>query len=190
MPSAIRSGQNATSTSSPSSLDEPLDQRGDARVHGAAQDEELAVAEVVGDVRRSRPARASRSGLRCSSTGVPIDDDDVLGLATEAGSVVACEQTLRRGRVEHLGGPRLDEGHSPPVDLRDGVAVDVVEHDAQAAVGEGEPEREADVAATTDDDDVPRRVHQRPHRRRRMSRPLAPLMTSMPASETRFRTGR
>jgi hypothetical protein len=62
--------------------------RRDAGVDGAAEHEQLAVAEVGGQASSARGI-ARGSGLRCSSTGVPMTTTTFSASATTAGSVVA-----------------------------------------------------------------------------------------------------
>ena len=112
-PSAIRSGQNATSTGRPRSAKRLGNVRGGARVDGAPQDDERAVRAGAA---RSGPPLARRrviDGPRNSSTGVPITIDQRVGPADHrrvgrelrAGRSAAAtrEQLVRAGLAErHL----------------------------------------------------------------------------------------
>ena len=120
----------------PEPRDEPLDHRGDARVHGAAQHEQLAVDEARRRCRRSRAGTALRSGLRCSSIGVPIT------ITTCSASPITpgvARRPSSRSRRHDGAGPRgagLVERHGAVVDDGDRGLVHVVERDVETPARE------------------------------------------------------
>ena len=97
--------------------------------------------------------------MRCSSIGVPITTTTCsaspIGVPVERGPQPAGGER----RPQRLGGAGLVEGHFTRVDGVDGVGPHVVERDLEAAAGERQPERQADVATSTDDRDVVRLHH-------------------------------
>ena len=134
-------------------LDEPLDHGGDARVHGAAQHEELAVDEAAGDLGDRRLHRV-QVGVEVLVDRRADHDHDVLGVADRARIRGGAQSTRIHHRAQDVVGARLLEGHPRVVDRGDRVLVEVVERDAQSPVGEGEPQRETDMPAAPDDGDV------------------------------------
>ena len=127
LPSAIRSGQNATSTSSPrvgeQLLDAPRSRRGRRCCAAPAAGRRGSAAQRC----RAPAGTACGSGLRCSSTGVPIDHDHVLGRADVAGSVLAPSDPAASASSSALRGAVLEERQPPDVDPIDGRGVDVVD---------------------------------------------------------------
>ena len=126
-----------------------LDQGGDARVDGAAQDEELAVAEVVG-APRQRPGDRALVGVEVLVDRGADHDDDVLGGAHD-GRVGGGDQPLVRDRpFQHRLRTGLGERHAAVADLPHRGRVDVVDRDIRAPAGEGDRQRQPDVAAPAD----------------------------------------
>ena len=103
-PSAIRSGQNATSMDFAQPLDEALDHAGDPGEHRAAQDDDLAVDQLLGHASMALTT-AWGSGLRCSSTGVPMTTTTCSLAAIADGSAVAVSLPLARMRASTSGAP-------------------------------------------------------------------------------------
>ena len=97
---------------------------------------QLSVAKVRPTPRRRARGMAYGSGLRCSSTGVPIDDHDGLG-ARDDGRVGARVQTAlgQRGSQHRLRAV-LAERQLAGSHLLHGGLVDVVEADVATARGE------------------------------------------------------
>ena len=75
----MRSGQNETSIVRSGAGDQLLDHRGHARVHRAAQDDVLAVAELI-EQALDREAHELRVGVEVLVDRGPDDEHDVLGL--------------------------------------------------------------------------------------------------------------
>ena len=93
--------------------DTALDQRSHPWVHSAAKDQELAGAQM----RRKRLHGGRHrlgSGLRCSSTGVPITTTMCSALETIAGSVVGTRRELGDDALEHLAAHQVRRTASPP----------------------------------------------------------------------------
>ena len=113
LPSAMRSGQNATSMSMPSAGDHLFDQRGHPGVDGAAQDEDLPVAQVAG---------AAAQGVR-------------------DGGLVRVEVLVHRGADDHdhvLGGAhdgRVGGRFQPPGGAR------LAQRPGRPGLGERQPRR-------------------------------------------------
>ena len=95
---------------------------------------------------------AWRSGLRCSSIGVPITTT-TCSASPMTSATWSPGGDPKRAPPAAPRGPGLVEGHRAAVDHRHRLLVDVVERDVEAAAGEREPERQADVAAAADDRD-------------------------------------
>ena len=87
---------------------------------------------------------------------MPIDDHDVLGRADRGGVGGGPDPARAQGPGEHVGRAGLVEGHLAGVDGRDRPLVEVVERHPQPTLGEGQTERQADVAAAADDHDIER----------------------------------
>jgi hypothetical protein len=131
-----------------------LDQRGDARVDGAAEHDHLATAtEVIGKL-RDRPDHRVGVGVEVLVHGCSDDHHHVLGGTDHAG-------LHRRGK--HRGGAELGEGRlgallvegePAGVDEVDGALVGVEEHNAHPAPAQRDAERQADVTTAADDDNV------------------------------------
>ena len=87
-------------------------------------------------------------------------DDDVLGAPDRVGVERGLQdRPAASAAAQHLGGAGLDERHLARVHRVDRVGAHVVERDLEAAVGEREPERQADAAASAHDGDVVRLHH-------------------------------
>ena len=134
-------------------LDQPLHHRGDTGIDGAAQHEELAVAQVARDL-VDRPVDRAQVGVVVLVDRRADDDDDVLGLRHRGGVEGGGEEPGLACGGEDLGRARFDEGHLTRVHRLDGFGAHVVERDVQTASGEGEPQREPDTPATPHDGDV------------------------------------
>ena len=158
-PSAIRSGQKATSTPAAAGLQVLGHVAGRAGIDGAAQDDERAVRRC-GAIWSTAFSNTVIDGPRNSSTGVPITttrlvgplDDRAVGAESRAGRSA-------RTLAEELVGAGLEERHLARGDPVERGLADVVDADAQAGVGEGEAQGEADVAGAAEDDDVEIRRH-------------------------------
>ena len=141
--------------------EQPLDQRGDARVHRAAQHEELAVAEVVDAAPRSACGHGVGIGVEVLVDRRADDDDDVLGVADDrrvGGGRRAGPAASASASSSSAPGSR--NGIVPALTCSTAVGFDVVERDTdRPRVGEGEAERQADVAAATHHDHVERPLH-------------------------------
>ena len=151
-PSAIRSGQKARST--PSAGD--ATSRSTRRV--TPGNTVLRSTSSWPGLNRSasRPTirgTASGSGLRYWSTGVPTTTTTCSARDTERGSL---SQTSRPGKCvgQRLLDAGLEERRLTARDPRHRVDVDVVHAHGEPARGEGDREREADVARTADHADV------------------------------------
>ena len=142
----------------PEPRDQPLDDRGDTRVDGAAEHEELTVAEMRGDL-VDGTVDGTQVGVVVLVDRRADHDHDVLGVGDRSRVEGGGEEAVVAGRGEHLGRARLDEGHPTRVHGVHGVVADVVERDVQPATGEGKPQWEPDAAAPPDDRDVERLRH-------------------------------
>ena len=172
----MRSGQNDTSMSRLAGDEHLLDHRGDARVHGAAQDEVLPVAELVEQTFDREPhelrvgvevlvdRRADHAARRARPPTRP------------SGRSVASSRSVAMSRSSISSASRSENGILPARHPVDRVRVEVVERDRQAGVGEHQPERKPDVAAAADDHYVPRK--RRAHVRLPMSR--RPVLVGSP----------
>ena len=83
------------------------------------------------------------------------DQDEELAIAHEGGRVADDEVASGDHAGEHLVRSLLEERHAPAADELDRALVDVEDRYAEAALGEHDRERQADVAAAADDADVP-----------------------------------
>jgi hypothetical protein len=133
--------------------DQLLHQRGDPRVDGAAQHQQLPVHQVLG-----APAQRPRDGAR---VGVLVlvhrgaeHHHNVLGPADRGRVGGGREEAVGDHPLQHRRRPRLLERHGGVVDQLHGAVADVVEQHRGAAVGERQAEREADVPAAADEDHV------------------------------------
>ena len=100
--------------------------------------------------RRTAPG----SGLRCSSTGVPITTTTCSAwLDHRSGRWWRRSRPWPSTRASTSSAPGSKNGILPP-DRVDGGGVDVVGGDRAGRVGEGEAERQPDVPASADDDDI------------------------------------
>ena len=126
---------------------------GRARVDGAAQDDEGAVAEVrrdlVDGLLEDRHRRAEELVDRRAD-----DDDELLGPFDHRAVRAEAEPAGREDLAQQLVGAVLHERHLAGGDPVEGRLVRVVDADAQAGLGEGEAQGQADVAAAAEDDDV------------------------------------
>ena len=147
--------------------DQLLDHRGDARVHGAAQDDVLAVAELVEQPLHRAPHEL-RVGVEVLVDRGAHDEHDVLGFRHRVGVDRGVEEIRRDHPLEHRVGVALPERHLARAHRVDRVRVEVVERDGDTGIGEHETERESHVAATADDDNISRkrRAHFGPFPRR------------------------
>ena len=94
------------------------------------------------------------SGLRCSSTGVPITTTTFSAVPTIDGSAEATRRPSATARSSTGAGARLVERHAAVAHLRDRVRINVINGDVRAPVGEGNRQREPDVAASADDHNI------------------------------------
>ena len=82
------------------------------------------------------------------------DDHEVVGPLDQVARRAECQTAGRQDLAQELVGAGLEERHlagGDPVERR---LVGVVDPDAQARLGEGEAQRQADVAAAAEHDDV------------------------------------
>ena len=152
LPSAMRSGQNATSMSRPRS---PTKRSTNAVTPGYTvlrSTSSWPSCSDGGDVGDRRRHRVEIRVEVLVDRGAD-DDDHVFHVADHVGRRARAQEPRRDQRGEQLRRTRLVEGHDAVVDQRDRALGDVVEHDLEPAAGEGEPERQADVPAPPDDRD-------------------------------------
>jgi len=161
LPSAIRSGQNATSMLTP-------------RAAIIFSTRAVTPGKTVERRMRSWPSRSQGaqpprargiavwSGLRCSSTGGAEDDDDVLGGGDGGGVGGGGQAAVGDGGGQDGAGAGLVEGQPPGVDEVDGGLADVVDDDPGAAAGERDRQRQAHVPASPDHHHVPPEPRLRP----------------------------
>ena len=110
-PSAMRSGQKATSTALPSRSMRRSTIAGDAGEHRAAQDQELAVVQVVGDA-LERADHGLGIGVEVLVDRRAEDHDHVLGRSRiVAGSADTESVPVGQDPAEHLGRTRLPVRH-------------------------------------------------------------------------------
>ena len=152
-PSAIRSGQNATSTEQPRRA-EPLGHvRGRARIDRAAQDHQRSIAEVRRDLvdgplehRHRRPEELV--------DGSADDHDERLGPLDHRPARTELQAPGREHAPKQLIGARLEERHLAGRDPIERRLVGVVDADAEPGIRERQAQREADMAASAEDDDI------------------------------------
>ena len=119
-PSAIRSGQNATSTPQAAVLEGRRDVLGRARVDGAAQDDQRAVAELRGDL-VDRPLEHAHRRAEELVDGRPDDEQHGVGAGDDLGVGAELEAARREDVAEQLVGAVLEERHlasADPVERR------------------------------------------------------------------------
>ena len=138
--------------------DQPLDDRGHARVHRAAQHEELPVGQAVGDL-LDRGVHRAEVGVEVLVDRRADHHHDVLGAPDGLPVERGLQPAGGERRPQRLGGAGLDERHFARVHGVDGVGPHVVERDLEAAAGERQPERQADAATSAHDRDVVRLHH-------------------------------
>ena len=131
----------------------PLDDRGDPGIHGAAEDEDLAVAEMVEHL-LDRPQDEPRVRVEVLVDRRAHDDHDVLGRRHHGRVVARLEPARGQDFLQQRVGTGLEERHLRGAYPVDRARVAVVEHHRTPGVGQGEPEREPDVAAPAHDHDV------------------------------------
>ena len=93
-------------------------------------------------------------GPRNSSTGVPTTTIELVGPADHRGVGAELEPAGRQELAQQLVGAGLEERHLAAGDPVERRLVRVVDPDPQARLGEGKAQREADVPAAAEDDDV------------------------------------
>ena len=109
----------------------------------------------VDDGRRGGPVLAAEHAVSESEVQRGADDhDDGLGSGGDARIGGGPEATAGQGLAQHLGALGLLEGHDARHDLVDDGLRDVIGGDRQATFGEGDAEREPDVTAAADHDDI------------------------------------
>src|SRR5262249_34855137 len=122
-----------------------------ARVHGAAEDERLSVAKMLGEL--------SQHLVEEREVGIEMlvdrraDDDDHEVSGSERGRSRADLERLAENVAELVFGTLFAEGHFAGADRFDRALVDVVDVDV-VIVREDDAERQPDMAAASDDDDV------------------------------------
>ena len=161
-PAAMRSGTWATKTSLPDlEVEVLLDVARDELGRAAARSSSAARAECPG---RSTGSRSSSD--RADVAHVDLDvrerrraerEDDRVGLGGVGGALRPGD--VRRG-AHDLGGARLLERHPAGAHRLQALGIVLDADGAQAVVGEGERERQADAAAS-DDGDVVAHGHMR-----------------------------
>lgn len=143
--------------------DDPRDAARRTRVDGAAQDHKMTGDEIV-DQRCDDPGDGIDIGAEMPVDRCADNDDDVLG-ACDGGRIRGSAQASgfqdlrKRGRCA-----RLLEGHDFLVDGVDRGGVGVEEDDIQSLGGKCDSQWQADVAATTDDNDIVLEMHSDPSR--------------------------
>ena len=129
------------------------DVAGRARVDGAAQGDQGAVAQVrrdlVDGLLEDRHRRAEELVDRRAD-----DDDEVVRPLDHRAVGAEREPAGRQDLAQQLVGAGLEERHLAGGDPVERGLVGVVDADAQAGLGEGEAQRQADMAAAAEDDDV------------------------------------
>ncbi len=126
---------------------------GRARVDGAAQDHQGAVAQVRGDLVDG--LLEDRHRWPEELVDRRADDDDELVRALDHRAVGAEVQAAGgQDLAQQLVGAVLQERHLAGGDAVEGRLVGVVDPDPQAGLGEDEAEGQADMAAAAEDDDV------------------------------------
>jgi hypothetical protein len=133
--------------------DHLLDERSDSRVHGATEDQELPVPEVLA---------AGGQGIR-NRIGVWIEvfvdrrsnDDNDVACSCDDGCVGRSgEASLGNCLAKHGLGSGLAERHDAGVDGGHSLFADVVDNDLRSSLGERDGERQADVSPAANNDDV------------------------------------
>ena len=130
---------------------------GGPRVDGAAQDNERAVAEVRRDLLDGPLEEGHRRAEELVDRR-PDDDDEASARPTIAGSAESSRRPVGRTSAQQLVGATLAERHLPAPDPLQRGRVRVEDAHPQTARREGEAQREADVAAAAQDDEVEIRV--------------------------------
>ena len=151
-PSAIRSGQNATSTSQPIASQALARRRRSSRVDRAPQDDERPVRRC-GEIWFDRPLEDRHRRPEELVDRRADHDDDLVVRSRIAPSVLSSSRPVE-DLPEQLVGARLEERHlarGDPVERR---LADVVDAGPQPGVGEGEAQRKPDVARASEDHDV------------------------------------
>jgi hypothetical protein len=133
--------------------DHLLHQRGDARVDGAAQDQQLAVAQVL-RAARQRPGDGLLVGVEVLVDRRADDHDHVLGGGHDRRVGRGAQPPARDDAFQHGAGPRLGERQPRVADLLDRGRVHVMDGNARAPVGQGDRQRQPHVAAAPDDHHV------------------------------------
>jgi hypothetical protein len=131
----------------------PLDTPRDTGVDGAAQHQQLTVVEVVGGL-GERPGDHVRVGVEVLVDRRADHDHDHVGERDDRGIRADAEPARVEDPLEDLTGAGLLEGQLPALDELDRGLVDVVDADVEPTIGEGDREREPDVPAAADHDDV------------------------------------
>ena len=134
----------------PETRDQALDHGGDARVHGAPQHEQLAVDEARRDL-LDRALHRVEIRVEMLVDRRADHDHDVLGVShrrrvgrcPQPSGVEDLAQNLVRSRLVEREGAVVHEG--------DRLRIHVEQRDVETAIGQRQPEREADVPATTHD---------------------------------------
>ena len=86
--------------------------------------------------------------------GCTDDDDDVLGLADDGGIRRCCQVTRIDRLAEHRFCTRFEKWNDSAVHQVDGRFAHVVDADLRTSIGEGDRQRQTDVAGPADDDDI------------------------------------
>ena len=129
------------------------DVAGRARVDGAAQGDQRPVAEVRRDLVDGLLEDRHRWPEELVDRGAD-DDDEVVRPLDHRAVGAEREPAGRQDLAQQLVRAGLHERHLAGGDPVEGRLVRVVDADAQARLGEGEAERQADVPAAAEDDDV------------------------------------
>ena len=150
----MRSGQNTTSTSRPAARS----RRSTVSVVPGKTVERSTIKAAVPQVRHEVVEHLVEDAHRRVHELVDRradDEDHRVGALEQAGSAAELEPAGGQELAEQLVGAVLEERHVARLDdLLDLGCVDVVDADPVAAVGKRQGERQADVAAAADDDDV------------------------------------
>ena len=153
LPSAIRSGQNATSIDTPRPT---IIFSTRAVTPGKTVDRRISSwpSRRYGAQPPSAFGIAVWSGFRCSSTGVPMTTTTCSAEPTIDGSAEAWSRPSATTRSSTSARAGLVERQLAGVHRGDGGLAHVVDAHPGAAVGERDRQRQADVAAPADDDHV------------------------------------
>ena len=134
-----------------------LDQRSDAGVDGGAQDQQLAVAEVL-VAHLEGPRDRLWVGVEVLVDRGADDDDHALGLAHDGGVGRGDEAALGPYPTQDVGSTRLAEGQLAGVDQRRRLTRSGRRSTRSRRLGERDRERQPDVATPADDRDVTRKA--------------------------------